>query len=360
MTMTTEERTPGRRALTFLASARLLLLVCLLVASASAQQGRTDKQADSVATEDWKTLSINGLGWQALPPMPGGTVERPEFTREFVRLQWRRGDPVDVFVVLPHGVRRPRVILYLYGFPNDQTRFTNDAWCKGAVDGGFAAVGFVSALTGERYRGRPIKEWFVSELQESLGTTTHDVQMILNYLEQRGDLNTERVGMYAQGSGASIAILAASVDSRIAAVDLLNPWGDWPAWLKQTALVPENGRPPFLRLEFLEKVAPLEPVRILPKLNTQFVRLQQVGDDPITPAAAKERIAAALPHGAELLQTENWAAYRKTWEEKKLWNWIKGQLDRPPVRASTQPGGPAGQLAGTPLNVISGPEADDK
>ena len=120
--------------------------------------------------------------------------------------------------------------------------------------------------------------------------------------------------MYAQGSGASIAILAASVDSRIAVVDLLNPWGDWPDWLKQSALIPEDQRSAFLRPEFLDKVAPLDPVRILPKLTTQ-VRLQQVGDDAITPAAARERIAAALPHGAELLQSENWAAYRKVWEE---------------------------------------------
>jgi hypothetical protein len=341
MTMTTEKRTAGRRALSVFPWAGLLLLASLLIASASAQQDGTNKPQDNVATEDWTTLSVKGLGWQSLPPMPGGTVERPEFTREFVRLQWRRGDPVDLFVVLPHGVRKPRVILYLYGFPTDQTRFTSDSWCKGATERGFAAVGFVSALTGERYRGRPIREWFVSELQESLGTTTHDVQMILNYLEQRGDLNTERVGMYAQGSGASIAILAASVDSRIAAVDLLNPWGDWPDWLKQTALVPENQRPSFLRPEFLEKVAPLEPIRILPKLSTQFVRLQQVGDDAITPAAARERIAAALPRGAELLQSENWTAYRKAWEEKKLWNWIKEQLDRPPVRSSAQPAEPA-------------------
>jgi hypothetical protein len=337
MNSTTQIRIADARAFTALAWARLLLLVFLLVTFASAQQDRTDKKP-KVATEDWTTPSINGLGWQPLPPMPGGTVERPEFTREFVRLQWRRGDPVDIFVVLPHGVRKPRVVLYLYGFPSDQTRFMNDAWCKGATEKGFAAVGFVSALTGERYGGRPIKEWFVSELQESLVTTTHDVQMILNYLEQRGDLNTDRVGIYAQGSGASIAILAASVDSRITALDLLNPWGDWPDWLKQTPLVPENERPPFLRPEFLEKVATLEPLRVLPKLNAPFVRLQLVGDDPITPAVAKERIAAALPHGAELLQSENWVAYRKTWEEKKLWNWIKDQLDRPPSPASARSG----------------------
>jgi hypothetical protein len=344
MIMTTKKRATGVSVITILTLTRLLLVVFLLAASAQSAPvppDRLDKR-ENVAIEDWTALSVKGLGWQPLPPMPGGTVERPEFTREFIRLQWRRGDPVDIFVVLPHGVRKPRVILYLYGFPNDSARFTSDSWCKGAVEKGFAAVGFVSALTGERYRGRPIKEWFVSELQESLGTTTHDVQMILNYLDQRGDLNTERVGMYAQGSGASIAILAASVDSRIAVVDLLNPWGDWPDWLKQSALIPEDQRSAFLRPEFLDKVAPLDPVRILPKLTTQ-VRLQQVGDDAITLAAARERIAAALPHGAELLQSENWAAYRKVWEEKKLWNWIKEQFDRPSPRDTTQPGEPAVQ-----------------
>jgi len=30
-----------------------------------------------------------------------------------------------------------------------------------------------------------MKEWFVSEMQESVGSTVHDVQMILNYLETR-------------------------------------------------------------------------------------------------------------------------------------------------------------------------------
>ena len=306
----------------------LFLLVCLLVASASAQQDRTEKKPEDSPKEDWTTLSVSGLGLKSLPPMPGGKSEFPEFTRELVRLEWRHADPVDIFVVLPHGVSKPRVILYLYGYPSDTTRFTNDQWCKTATEGGFAAVGFVSALTGERYQGRPMKQWFVSELQESLGKTTHDVQKILDYLAERGDMNVERVGMYAQGSGASIAILAASVDQRIAVLDLLNPWGDWPDWLKQSPLVPEDERPTYLRPEFLEKVAALEPIQTLPKLSTRVVRIQQVADDLITPKAARERIAEAVPRGAQSLQYENGASLRKAWQEKKLWNWAKEQMLR--------------------------------
>jgi acetyl esterase/lipase len=333
-------RTSGECAVILRAPAQLLFLIFLIVATASVSESQAvGNYQRPKSQEDWTTLSVKGLGLEAMPPMPGGKVERPDFTREYVRLQWRSGDPVDLWVILPHGVQKPHVILYLYGFPSDLSRFVNDDWCKGATENGFAAVGFVSALTGERYKDRPMKEWFVSELQESLGTTTHDVQMVLNYLEQRGDLNTERVGIYGQGSGASIAILAASVDSRIGVLDLLNPWGDWPVWLKQSPLIPENERPAYLRPEFLEKVSMLDPVQILPKFTTQVIRLQQVNDDRITPATAREQLAAAVPRGAQVLQSENWVAYRKAWQEKKLWGWGKEQLEPVSAAPSAKSGG---------------------
>lgn len=286
--------------------------------------------------EDWTRLSIKGLGLQQYREMPGGTVDRPQFTRELVRLEWRPDDPVDLYISLPKGVRKPRVILYLYGYPADASRFTADDWCSGAVQGGYAAVGFVSALTGERYRHRALKEWFVSELQESLASTAHDVQMVLNYLETRSDLNTDRIAMYAQGSGASIAILAASVEPRISVLDLLNPWGDWPDWLKESAWIDEKERPSFLHPEFLSKVSGLDPVQILPKL-TQVVRLQQVKDDRITPTAARERIAAAVPQGATVFESDSWPAYWKAWKEKKLWDWAKEKLEPKPIQAQALP-----------------------
>jgi hypothetical protein len=292
------------------------------------------------AHEDWTKLSIKDLGLEPYPPLVDpGTVDRPTFTRKIVRLQWRSSDPVDVYISLPKDVKKPRVVLYLYGYPGDASRLTSDDWCAGAIKGGFAAVGFVSALTGERYHApRPMKSWFVSELQESLATSTHDVQMILNYLETRGDLNLDRVAMYAQGSGATIAILAASVDPRIQVLDLLNPWGDWPDWLKQSGWVPDNERPDYLRPEFLEKVAAFDPVRVLPKLTTPIVRLQQVKDDRLMPEVAREKIAAALPRGAASLLSDSWPEYMKAFKEQNLWGWAKEKLaaqpDSTPARSS--------------------------
>jgi cephalosporin-C deacetylase-like acetyl esterase len=301
-----------------------------------------DLKLKLAAHEDWTKLSIKDLGLVPYRPLPDpGKVDRPQFTRQLVRLQWRSSDPVDVYVVLPKDVKKPRVVLYLYGYPSDASRLTSDDWCAGAIKGGFAAVGFVSALTGERFHApRPMKSWFVSDLQESLATTTHDVQMILNYLETRDDLNMDRVAMYGQGSGATIAILAASVDHRIQVLDLLNPWGDWSDWLKQSAWVPDGERPDYLRPEFLEKVAAFDPVQVLPRLTTPVVRLQQVKDDRITPTAAREQIAAALPHGAVLLQSNSWPEYMKAFAEQNLWGWAKEKLagQPEPTRARTSGG----------------------
>ena len=91
---------------------------------------------------------------------------------------------------------------------------------------GIAIVGFGSALSWQRFHApRPLKQWFVSELQEALSTSTHDVQMVLNYLEARKDLDMNHVGMYGQGSGGAIAILAATTDPRITALDVTRPVG---------------------------------------------------------------------------------------------------------------------------------------
>src|ERR1700733_12071951 len=168
--------------------------------------------------ESWTELALDKSG---LPPSQFdavllGKYETPDYVREYWRVQWRPADPIDVYIVLPHGLSRPRAILYVYDYRFDTERFRSDVWCKAATQGGFAAVGFTSALSLQRqHTPRPMKEWFVSELQEALATSTHDVQMILNFLEKRGDIDATQVAMYGQGSGGTIAILAAAVDPRI-------------------------------------------------------------------------------------------------------------------------------------------------
>jgi dienelactone hydrolase len=238
-------------------------------------------------------------------------------------------DPIDLYVIRPEHVERPPVVLYLFSYPSETDRFKNDAFCRRFTENGYAAVGFVSALTGHRYTFRPMRQWFISELQESLVTTVHDVQMILNYLTTRGDLDMNRAGMFGIGSGATIAILAASADPRIKAAQALDPWGDWSDWLAHSAMIPDSERPAYLKPEFQKRVAFLDPVQVLPKLKGRRVCIEDIMDDPFTPATSKQRIESAAPPSAKIIhfQDRN-ALYKDSAENGGPFRWIKEQLRR--------------------------------
>lgn len=298
----------------------------------------TDKPASGTQpVEDWNTLAIpNNI--QVADPYPPLRATFPEFSREFTQLMWRDWDIIDLYVLKPAGVEKPPVILYLYSFPSDTERFQkDDEFAKLATKNGFAAVGFVSALTGQRFHDRPTKEWFVSELQEALGKSVHDVQLVLNYLATRGDLDMSQVGMFGEGSGGSIAVMAAAVDSRIKVLDLLDPWGDWPDWLAKSSLVPDEERADYLKPEFLKKVENLDPVKWLPTLTTQRVRLQYLKNDTITPVSARERVLAAAPPNTQIVQYDNTRAYIAVVGRlgEKMFDWPKEQLGAPGGRQSS-------------------------
>jgi len=183
-----------------------------------------------------------------------------------------------------------------------------------------------------------MKQWFISDLQQSLVGSSHDVQMVLNYLSGRRDFDVSRVGMFGEGSGGTIALLAASVDPRVKAVDVLNPWGDWPLWLPASPLIPNAERPDYLKPEFLKSVAPLDPIAVLPRLSSVPLRLQQnLWDDTKTPATARERIAAALPPTADLARYNNEQEYyEKVGSNGKMLDWLYGHL-QPSSREPTLP-----------------------
>ena len=234
-------------------------------------------------------------------------------------MQWRFGDPLDVYVMKPKGVKNPPVILYLYGYPAGTDRFKDEGFQEAVTKDGFAAVGFVSALTGHRYHDRPMREWFISDLQECLAVSAHDVQMVLNYLAGRGDLDMNRVGMYAQGSGASIAILASAADPRIKVLDTLDPWGDWPLWMADSPFVPEDERPQYVRPDFLKKAEVLEPIDWLPRIRAKKFRLQDAIFEPNTPKAAKDKLRAAVPAGSTVVIYKTPEDFNVMIREKESW-----------------------------------------
>lgn len=319
----------------------LLLSAAALSYSTAAQQDSTptSKKADTQTgnvnlpakpTENWAMPADIKTGLEPLPPALVQHDDKPEFVRDMLRLQWRANDPIEVWLIRPKVAgkvpEKVPIILYLYTYPDTAERFRDDGWCKRATDDGFAAVGFVAALTDYRFRDRPLKQWFVSELAESLGSTTHDVSMLLNHLGQRGDLEVDHVGVFGMGSGGTIAILAAQADSRITTLDLLDPWGDWPDWLKNSPVVPPAERPKYLTKEFLQSVSSLDPVSYLPALRTPSIRLQQMLNEPVTPSAAKEMIAAAAPLRTTLVKYQSAEDLLKAWQVAGLSGWIKQNM----------------------------------
>jgi hypothetical protein len=289
--------------------------------------------------ENWASLSVKGSELRPELPLVAQVDEQEKFTRTLVSLKWRPGDPIDVYVVVPKDVKRSPAILYLYGYQEDTDRFKDDRWCERVTSGGVAAVGFVSAMTGHRFHDRPLKQWFVSELQESLGSTVHDVKFILDYLDARGDIDMSRIGMFGQGSGATIAILAAAADPRIKAIDLLEPWGDWPVWLAKSSVVqedPEKNR--YIKKDFLDRVAPLDPVKWLPSLKSKQIRMQQVADNDSNPLQCQDRLRNAAPKQAQVTRFDSVAEMTTMEGGGRLFDWIKEQLRKPtsgkPVRTA--------------------------
>jgi hypothetical protein len=291
--------------------------------------------------EKWDTLSLQGSDLRPDSPVTVQTDDFPEFTRELVRVQWRDADPIDLYIVRPNGVSRPPVVLYLYGYPREAVRFLDPNFCKTVTKNGYAATGFSSMLTGQRYHDVPMKEWFVSDLQHSLVGTIHDVQMVLNYLAGRGDFDMSRVGIFGEGSGGTIALLAASADPRIKAVDVLDPWGDWPSWLSSSRVVPQSERAAYTSNDFLKAIAPLDPLAVLPRLTSTPLRVQQSLWEPgETPAASRDRIAASVPPGARLAQYRDIHDYaEKVGTNGKMLDWMYTSLapdaDRSAVNSAT-------------------------
>ena len=318
-----------------------IVLLCLLRSSAAQLVPASPPIADPSDTrfagvkEDWSTPALKTSRLQPVPALLGYVNDYPGYTVQLLQVQWRFGDPLDLYVMMPKGIKKPPVVLYLYGYPAGTDRFKDENFQKTVTEDGFAAVGFASALTGHRYHDRPMREWFVSELQESLATSAHDVQMVLDYLATRDDLDMNRVGMFTQGSGATIGILTSVVDPRIKVLDALDPWGDWPTWMATSPFVPEEERAEYVKPEFLKKAASLEPIEWLPKIRAKKFRLQDAIFEPNTPKAAKEKLRAAVPTGSTVLIYRTPEDFNAVIRGRTELSWIKQELRSLPEMSSS-------------------------
>jgi len=298
--------------------------------------GHPSETPSNTAEEDWSNLSANRTQFSSPHALDGGTQTQSGFTRQLLQVQWRQGDPIDLYIIRPANSIKPPVVLFLYSWPTDTDTFRSDAWCRNVTQHGFAAIGFVSALTGQRYHDRPWRETFVSELPETLGKTVHDIQLLLDYLQTRSDLDTTRAGIFGQGSGGTIALLAATVEPRLKAIDVIDPWGDWPDWFDSSPVIPDSERAHFTSQAYLSSVAPYDPIHVLSQLSGRPVRLEETALNPSTPIAAKAQLKNALPPTASYIAYANEADYRaRAMEDGKILEWMQTHLI--PLQVSGKP-----------------------
>jgi pimeloyl-ACP methyl ester carboxylesterase len=298
--------------------------VCMTAQSPADLTAPTGNASLSGQPENLAKLDLG----QHKPPAPEPFLlqrdEEPEFTRELFRVEWRTGDPIDLYVIRPAHAVKPPVTIFLYGFPSETDRFRDNTYCRMVTQRGYAAVGFVSALTGQRFHGRGLTEWFVSDLPFALVASVHDVQMVLNYLETRKDLDASSVGIFGQGSGGTIAVLAATVEPRLKKIDLIDPWGDWPVWLAGSSMILDDERPKLTTKEFMDSLAALDPVRYLPAMDSSRFQLLDVAYDRDTPAEAKKAIESAMPRSSSILRYATPAYFQAgVAGGDKLLNWLQ-------------------------------------
>lgn len=310
----------------FLIDAVVYLAVAIVLLCFPAAWGQS--AISSGDAEDISTASLASSHLRPASPELEEKTEEPDYISEWITVGWRPDDPIYLYVIRPVHVSKPPAVIYMYDYLSDTDIFRDDDWCKRTTGGGYAAIGFVPALTGHRFHNRPMKEWFVSEMQEALAKSAHDVQMVLNYLDQRGDIDMNRIGIFGVGAGGTISAMAASADSRIKAVDLVDPWGDWPEWLAKSAVVPNPERPNYLKPEFLKKIAAFDPVALLPQLKTPHIRLDQLDSNSgEVPKDAQSKIETALPASAEKHRLHgDIEAYAGAVSDGRAFDWMKQQL----------------------------------
>ena len=135
-----------------------------------------------------------------------------------------------------------------------------------------------------------------------------------------------RVGMFAQGSGASIAILASAVDARIKVLDTLDAWGDWPTWVATSPFVPEDERAEFLKPEFIKKAAALETIDWMHRVQAKNFRFRDALFDLNTPRVAKEKLRGAVPPGTTVVIYKTPDEFNAVIRAGSDLEWIQHQL----------------------------------
>src|SRR5580700_4182155 len=62
--------------------------------------------------EDWSSLAVGVSKLKPEDAVVGAVDTQETFTRTIIQVKWRPGDPIDLYLLLPKGVKKPPAVLY--------------------------------------------------------------------------------------------------------------------------------------------------------------------------------------------------------------------------------------------------------
>jgi len=137
--------------------------------------------------------------------------------------------------------------------------------------------------------------------------------------------------------------LASAADPRINVLDVLDPWGGWPAWIATSPFVPQAERSDYVKPDFLKKAAALETVEWLPKIQAKKFRLQQLLFETDTPKSVKEKLRAAVPAGTPVVLYKTLDEFKAAFPYSTNLGWMEHEL-----RSLPEPGAAASTATSLP------------
>lgn len=221
------------------------------------------------------------LRWHSFyPSWHAATAER---VGRNPRTQWAR---VRLFA---HAEPRP-VVLLLHGYASGHWRLERRIWPVDALyASGLDVALFVlpehAARKDPARRGPPPFPSGDPRLtNEGFRRAIHELVDLMSWLEGRGH---PRIGAMGMSLGGYTAALLATVDDRLAALALIVPLGSLADYARDHGLLPD----PALHSALERAHACVDPLRRLPLIAPERVRIAAARADRVTPLAQARRLA---------------------------------------------------------------------
>lgn len=228
--------------------------------------------------------------------------DRPPYTWTKFYYAGAHGDRVPAVMATPRNTPGPfPCVVFLHGIGNDKEFMARHKLDEPFVKAGFAFVCFDQLTRGERTRkGAP---GALAAFRIRASRTVNDTRRLIDYLETRPDIATNRIYLCGASYGAMTGSTAAAFDPRIRAAVLVYGGGSVTRLLSSPTVIEEAGRWRHLAQPLAWYFASVwDPVKYVGRISPRPLLIQNGKADTVIPPEC----ARALQDAARAPKTIQW------------------------------------------------------